>query len=129
MNFYNRRRGMKFGSKRVEADGHSFASKLESAVYTVLKARENAKEIKILQVQDHVYLTRARICYIPDFKCLDISSGKEFHVEAKGFQTPEWSIKKRLWKCYGPGNLEIWRGNHMRPFLDEVITPERGDDD
>lgn len=111
----------KFKNKKVLTDGHSFGSKLESSVYTILKSRENAGEIEVLQCQDHVYLTDARILYIPDFKCVYKKNNEIFWVEAKGIETPEWRIKLRLWRHYGPGKLEIYKGTHIRPFLSETI--------
>lgn len=119
----------KFGNQRVQNDSYSFASKLESAVYTMLKARENAGEIEILQVQDHVYLTKARIHYIPDFKCLDKETNEVFWVEAKGYEGEKWPMKKKLWKFYGPGKLEVWKGTHLRPFLDEVVEVKGNEDE
>ena len=88
-------------------DGHSFASKLEAAVYQLLMFRERAGEIKIVQLQSRVYLTDSRILYIPDFQCLNLKAENVFFVEAKGFETPDWKIKKRLWEHYGPAPLEI----------------------
>jgi hypothetical protein len=76
-----------------------------------------------LQLQDHIYLTRARILYIPDFKCRDKNTGEIFWVEAKGYENDRWPTKKKLYKFYGPGKLEIWKGSHARPYLDEVIIP------
>lgn len=114
----------KMGNTKVTQDGYSFASKLEAAVYQILKLREKAGELKILQVQDHIYLTEARIGYIPDFKCTDIVSGCDFWVEAKGYPNEKWPIKKKLWKFYGPGMLEIWGGSYVRPVLLETILPK-----
>lgn len=115
-----------YGATQITTDGYSFASKLESAVYTVLKSRQNAGELEIVQVQDHVYLTRARIHYIPDFKCKCLKTGEFFWVEAKGYANDVWPTKKKLWKFYGPGKLEIWKGDFRRPFLDEEIIPQLG---
>ena len=126
MTFWKSRRtgqSKKMGQTKVSLDGYSFASKLEASVYGILKLREKAGEIKILQVQDHIYLTIARIGYIPDFKCLDLKTNEEFHVEAKGYPNDTWPLKKKLWKFYGPGRLEIWTGSHVNPALTEVITP------
>ena len=112
----------KYGSHKVTYQGHSFASKLEAAVYQILMLRMRAKEIDSIQCQDHVYLTLARISYIADFRCVD-SKGDTFWVEAKGFPTPEWAIKKKLWKFYGEGRLELWTGSHRSPKLTEEIIP------
>lgn len=116
----------KFSNEPVLFHGRSFASKLEAAVYQMLLAREQAGEIKIIQQQDHIYLTNARIHYIPDFKCEYTATGEFLWVEAKGYEDQKWPIKKKLWKHYGPGNLEIWKGTYSNPFLHEVVTPNSG---
>jgi hypothetical protein len=102
----------------------NFSSKLEAAVYQLLHFRSKAGELEIVQTQDHIYLTRARILYIPDFKCRDLKTGEFFWVEAKGYANDRWPTKKKLWKFYGPGVLEIWQGSHLRPVLTETIVPK-----
>ncbi len=121
--FYSRRfRKSKLGNTRVKLDGYSFASKLEAAVYLQLKISLLAGEIKILAHQPRVHLTEARILYIPDFKCVNVKTNEIFFVEAKGFETPDWKIKKKLWEVYGPASLHIWRGTYRRPVLVEILT-------
>lgn len=114
----------KYGQVGTRLDGYSFGSMLEAMVYLILKDRQRKGELKILQTQDHVYLTDAEIEYIPDFKCLDLRTQEIFWVEAKGFANERWPIKKRLWKYYGPGKLEIWMGTHQSPFLKETVIPK-----
>jgi hypothetical protein len=111
----------KYNATRTSHAGFSFASKGEAALYDLLKLRECAGEIRNIKVQDHVYLTDARIHYIPDFKFVDTKKEIEVWAEYKGFETPEWRIKRRLWQWYGPGPLEVWKGNYKRPMLSEVI--------
>lgn len=106
--------------------GHSHRSKLEGSVCQILQLRAKAGELEILQVEDHVYMTLARIGYIPDFKCRCLKTGRLFWVEAKGFPNDAWPTKKKLWRFYGPGVLEIWKGTHLRPYLDELIVPAGG---
>jgi hypothetical protein len=113
----------KFGNKKVELDGYSFASKLEAALYGMLKMRQAAGEIRTIEVQAQVYLTDAKILYKPDFFCERID-GSIFYAEAKGYQDQKWPIKKRLWASYGPAPLEIWKGTHVRPVLVETIVPK-----
>lgn len=113
----------KYRAKRVQYENFTFASQLEAAVYQLLKLRENAGEIELIQTQATVLLTKAEIKYIPDFKCLDLKTNTVFYVESKGYSTPEWNIKKRLWRYYGPANLEIWKGTHKNPHLAEIIEP------
>lgn len=119
--FYRYRSKAKYGAKRVENDGYSFASKGEASCYQFLKLRERAGEIKILQTQVQVRLSDAEIVYKPDFLIQDLSTGEEIYIEYKGFETPEWRIKRRLWKAYGPGPLHVYKG---RMQLSEVILPE-----
>ena len=106
----------KYGNAKTELDGHSFSSKFEASVYGLLKTQGH----EVLQCQDHVYLTDARILYIPDFRCKD-KDGNIFHAEAKGFETDVWRIKRRLWQSYGPGDLHVYKGTAARPYLHEVI--------
>lgn len=115
----------KMGNARMTcALGHSHRSKLEGSVCQILQLRAKAGEIEILQVEDHIHLSAARIGYVADFKCKYVKTGEEFWVEAKGFANDRWPMKKKLYKFYGPGPLEIWVGSHLNPRLDEVIIPK-----
>ena len=114
----------KYGNKRSTCDlGHSHRSKLESAVCAILQWREKAGEIRIVQAEKHIYLSRAKIVYIVDWECEELKTGDALFVEAKGYEDPKWPIKLKLWRVYGPGKLEIWKGSHKKPYLDEVVTP------
>lgn len=116
----------KFGAKTTERDGRTFASGLEGAVYDILKLRMKAGEIQSIQCQDHVYLSKARILYIPDFKCVS-DTGEVFWTEAKGFEGPRWGVIEKLWKHYGPGRLEVFKGSKSNPQLVKEIKPNSGD--
>lgn len=108
--------------------GHSHRSKLESAVCGLIHLRERAGELKLVQAECNVHLSRAKILYIADFKCVDLKTGEDIYIEAKGMVGPRWPTIKKLWKAYGLGRLEVWRGTHTRPYLDEVIEPVGGED-
>lgn len=112
-----------FNRKSAEFAGRSFASKLEASVYALLLLREKAGEIKEIECQVQVALSAAGIIYKPDFRFVRTSDGKACFAEAKGFETPEWRIKLRLWKVYGAGPLEIWKGSAASPKLIETIIP------
>lgn len=118
-----RRRGSKYGARKVERHGYSFSSQLEAAVHDLLTLRLKAGEIDTIELQSTVSLTLAGIKYIADFVCTT-PSGERFWVEAKGVETAVWRIKRRLWKYYGPGPLEIWMGSHVKPRLIETIIPK-----
>ena len=112
----------KYSSTRINYDGYSFASKLEAALYQQLKLEVKAGIWKSISCQTRVKLTDAEIVYIPDFRVTD-PQGMDTYVEAKGFETPEWRIKRRLWEHYGPGPLLIYKGSHTRLRLAETILP------
>lgn len=107
---------MKYGNKR----SGGFASKLEEALFNHLYLLERAGEISEIQCQDHIYLTEARILYIPDFKFKNKDGAYEW-AESKGLETDVWRIKRRLWLHYGPGKLTVYKGSADRLKEFEII--------
>lgn len=116
----------KYGAKKATApDGSVFPSRLECRTYMALQLLEKAGEIKILKKQDNIYLTAAKVLYIPDFLVMDLRKNEKVWVEAKGFETDTWRIKRRLWKVYGPGTLWVYRKDRVwGASLAEVIVPK-----
>lgn len=110
----------KYGAKRVSHAGYSFHSKGEAGLFDLLKLMEKAGELSDIKTQDVVYLTEARIMYKPDFRVLTKAGETEWH-EYKGFETPEWRIKRRLWIAYGPGKLHVWKGSGKSLQVVEVL--------
>lgn len=124
---WNRKR--KYGGEKVEKYGYSFDSKLEGALFEELKLMEKAGEISgVTHHPGTVFLTRARIQYRPDFRFVRTATGEVEYAESKGFETPMWRIKRKLWEWYGPGKLSIFNGSHRRLMLDEVIAPKGAND-
>lgn len=123
---WKRKKGEKYGRKRIEAiPGHWFDSKLEAAVFSLLSLRQRGGEIADLAHHGFtVYLTDAEIGFRPDFRFTVCATGETAYAEAKGFETRDYDIKKRLWKFYGPGRLEIWKGTAKNPRLVETIIPK-----
>lgn len=124
-----RRAARQFNNQKIETCGYSFSSKLEAAVFMILKCRQQEGEISDIQVQDHVLIcgpqghecnSKCKIEYIADFKCTK-PDGSVIHVEAKGYENERWPMKRRLWMHWGPNPLEVWKGNHTRPFLEEIL--------
>lgn len=112
----------KYGNKRTDREGRSFASKLEAEVFDYLKLLEGEGEFRDIRCQVHVYLTDARIDYIPDFCVFDVKLGQDVYVEAKGFQTETWLLKKKLWRYYGPGRLRIFMmGDRAIKQVEEIV--------
>lgn len=114
----------KYGNTKIDHAGYSFASKLEAAVFDILKWREKAGEIRDIQCQDSIYLTDARIEYRADFRFTVATTGEVVWAEAKGFENEKWPLKRRLWIYYGPGALEIYKGTYESPKLVEVLKPK-----
>lgn len=110
----------KYGAKQVTQDGHKFSSKLECAVYNLLLDMEKRFMLSNIKLQPSVYLTHARIRYVPDFSFVN-KKGETEYVEAKGQETDVWRIKRRLWMFYGGGVLHVYKGTHLRPVLHEII--------
>ena len=112
MNFFRNRAYSKYGAKTVEFDGIRFASQLEARFYLFFREHE----IKILELQPRFILEDSfeiydwqskkirkyrKTEYVADFK-IETPDGDIFIIEAKGFETPEWKIKKKLFlKKYG----------------------------
>lgn len=115
----------KYKNKETKASGRSFSSKGEAGCFQMLELMERAGQIEILQAQDHVYLTDARILYIADFKIFDKEIGQTVWIEYKGFETDVWRIKRRLWIHYGPGQLRVYKGYGDRLRITETIVPVR----
>lgn len=114
-------------AKKTKHAGYSFASKLEANTFDLLKLRERAGEIRGIQVQDTIKLSAAGIIYKPDFHYYNVMEGCDEWAEAKGLETAEWRIKRKLWQFYGPGPLLIYMAPSRWstvPVLKETIIPK-----
>ena len=102
----------KYGNKKTVVDGIKFDSKWESQRYLYLKSLEKAGRIKnlILQPKFLIIVNGQKICaYIADFKYnKEDASGQWEHIieDAKGVETPEFKLKKKLMKAVH--NIEIY---------------------
>jgi predicted nuclease of restriction endonuclease-like RecB superfamily len=120
------RRPHKFGAVKVERDGRVFSSRLEAALYDLLKLMVRAGAFKNLKcqvtVRFHTY-DHGKIVMIPDFSAIDAKTGETVYFEAKGFETNIWRKKKKAWKIAGPGPLYVYKGSHRYLKLVEKIVP------
>ncbi len=114
----------KYGNEVDTRSGRSFSSKGEARLFDYLQWLEKAGEIEIIQTQANVHLTDARILYVPDFKLKNLKTEEIFYAEFKGFETTDWRIKRRLWKSYGPGKLDIYNARGSSVALVETIIPK-----
>tara|TARA_R100001224_G_scaffold10523_1_gene5382 strand:- start:1202 stop:1576 length:375 start_codon:yes stop_codon:yes gene_type:complete len=95
----------KYGNKKTTIHGITFDSKWESERYLYLKSLEKAGRIKDLELQPryNILVNDQKICaYIADFKYnKENADGIWEHIveDAKGVETPEFKLKKKLMKA------------------------------
>ena len=108
---YNpKRRGSrpKYGNKKVTVQGIKFDSKWESERYLYIKSLELAGRVRKLELQVRFALevNGQKICtYIADFRYEKENANGDWETiveDAKGVETPEFKLKKKLMKaCLG----------------------------
>tara|TARA_R110001632_G_scaffold52197_2_gene129696 strand:+ start:7414 stop:7764 length:351 start_codon:yes stop_codon:yes gene_type:complete len=109
----------KYGSKKTIYKEIKFDSLAERDYYILLEGMLSRKEIMNIELQPKVYLTKAKILYKPDFLITD-SDNKKYYIDVKGFKTPVFNIKARLWKAYIEDELHIIK-KKGRGFITEKI--------
>ena len=93
---YPYRRKNKYGAKKTTVDGITFDSKWEAQRWGELKAMERGGYVKDLerQVKYEIIVNDQKICrYVADFRY------KKVDDDAKGFETPDFKLKKKLMKA------------------------------
>ena len=108
---YNpKRRGSrpKYGNKKGTVQGIKFDSKWESERYLYIKSLERAGRVRNLelQVRFNLLVNDQKICaYIADFRYEKENANGDWETiieDAKGVETPEFKLKKKLMKaCLG----------------------------
>lgn len=97
-------RKSKFKNIRTVIDGISFPSKAEGNYYCLLRLREKAGEVSNVEIQKPYALTvnGFLVCtYKADFAFDDLHEKRHRVIDVKGFQTPEFKLKKKLmWACH-----------------------------
>jgi predicted nuclease of restriction endonuclease-like RecB superfamily len=97
----------KYKNKKTEIDGIVFDSKAEGECYRILMLMHRNRQIKFIERQPKVYMTLARILYIPDFVIEE--AGERIYIDVKGHRTKDFNLKARLWEYYGQGVLRLIR--------------------
>jgi hypothetical protein len=122
LRFLDRRH--KYNAKAVKIDGYRFASKAEGARYSELKILQRSGEITDLTMQPTYPLVvkgipitkyRADFCYR--------EAGRLVVEETKGFETPDWKIKAKLFKALYPDC--IYRVNGKTDDLPRVTAARK----
>jgi hypothetical protein len=102
----------KYRAKPTVIDGIRFASAREAERYSELRMLERAGKIKDLELQP-VYTLQPKftqrdgtvfpaIKYIADFRYLDLESGDRIVEDVKGFPTPVYRLKMKMFLFQHP---------------------------
>jgi hypothetical protein len=106
----------KYGNKRAEVDGYTFASKAEARRYQELKLLQQAGEIRDLTIRRRFPLrcpgsngdALTVSYYEDDFDYWHIATRKRVVEDVKGVRTPVYRLKRKWLKLeYGIDIVEI----------------------
>lgn len=101
----------KYGAKPTIVDGIRFASKAEARRYGDLKLLEKAGEIRQLKLQPRypIEVNLKLICtYVGDFSYREKGSPYEIVEDVKGYPTPEFKLKAKLFAaCHADKQLRV----------------------
>ena len=113
----------KYGARPTESLGQRFPSHLEAHVYAHLWQRQKAGDITDLLRQPRVHLCCTIRWYV-DFSYVDTVTGRLTYAEAKGFEVPEYILKRKLWTVFGPGPLWVYKRSGRGVKAVECIEPD-----
>jgi hypothetical protein len=118
----------KFGARKVEIDGHTFASAAEAGRYGQLKLLERAREIKALGIHPAYPLRVNGVLigtYTADFAYFE--GGRQIVEDVKGMVTAEASLRMRVFMaCYPGHELRIVdRKGGWEKFKQRSVTERR----
>lgn len=104
-------KAQKYKAKPVVVDGIRFPSKKEATRWFELIALQNAREITNLERQVPILLhgelgpiktpTGRNAVYKADFTYTDTKTGEKVVEDAKGYQTPEYKLKRAILAAQG----------------------------
>ena len=109
----------KYHAQPVTIDGHRFDSALEGRHYASLRIAQEQGWITDLELQPRFVLqeklklpsgkTQRAIFYKADFQFVRVGDARKIVVDVKGFPTPLFRIKEKLFRLkYPEVELEIW---------------------
>jgi hypothetical protein len=116
----------KYRNIKCTYKGIKFDSLGECEHYKVLELLELAHEVIVLALQEKIYLSDSKILYKPDFTVYDLKKNETFWIDYKGVSTASFQLKKRLWKSYGPGRLQIVEGPGLKYRVREEVISSGG---
>lgn len=66
---------------------------------------------------------------IPDYVAFDIELETPVYYEFKGVEMPTYRLKRKLWMCYGPAPLWVYKKKGKNTELIEIIIPDHGEEE
>lgn len=109
----------KIRHNRVECDGYKFDSQQEKDYYLVLKNKLICGEIRDIKIHPSYTLQEKftkngknyrKIYYSADFAFYDVAKSKYRVIDVKGFETPVFKLKHKLFEYkYPMYELELMR--------------------
>lgn len=114
----------KFSAKKVEIDGHKFASKAEADRYGELKWLERARDIKALAVHPAFFLVVNGVTvgrFTADFMYHE--GGRKIVEDVKGIVTPEASLRMRVFMALYPDHeLRVVKRGQAKAFKQRKVA-------
>lgn len=114
----------KFGAKKVELDGHQFASKAEADRYAQLKWLERARDIKALSVHPVFFLVVNGVTvgkFTADFMYHE--GGRKVVEDVKGMITPDASLRMRVFMALFPDHeLRVINRGQSKAFKQRKVA-------
>lgn len=120
----------KYKAKKATVDGIEFDSKAEAKYYLYLKELEEKGEIISFHLQPEFVLQEAfekdgkkfrEIKYIADFK-VHYKDGTVEVIDVKGYETPDFKIKRKLFEKKYPYNLTLMK--YVKKYGGWISTDE-----
>lgn len=103
---WRQRYGSKFGAKKQDYNGVMYHSKKEAGYAKELDIRFKAGDIKDVkrQVKISLDVNGYHITnYFIDF-VIEHNDGRKEYIEVKGFETPEWKMKWKIFEALYSGD-------------------------
>lgn len=119
----------KYHNKKTSTSSGTFDSKKEANEWFTLKIREKAGEIESLERQKEFQLiptirtqheTLRRTSYIADFFYFDKLLKSWVVQDTKGFPTPEYKLKKKLFLWLYPQIIFIESGKKRKVYINNM---------
>lgn len=113
----------KYKQTRSISRGESFPSKLEGAVFELLRLRVAAGELDMLTRYEKVSFLDGFVSWSIDFWAIETETNTPVWIEAKGMKCQKWKLFERVWRDRGPGKLVLYMGDYRSPQEMPPIIP------